>query len=251
MNTPRRWSALLAAGLLTLAACGGDDEPVPAPDETEDADTGAAEATDGGDDTADTADAGDDAPSATISPDLPDDFIEAVRPVEVIGDALPPMPTDGGPDSAFGMPAPILVGEDYSGDTVRADAVNGGPTMLVFLAHWCSHCNDEIPQINALRDAGAFPPGLRIIGVSTGFRPDLPNYPPGEWLEQKDWTYPVIADNLDLSDPASPRYVAADAYGLTGFPMIALVGDDGTLAARWSGERGPEIIDLIDQYLDL
>ena len=34
-----------------------------------------------------------------------------------------------------------------------------------------------------------------IVGVSTGVRPDAPNFPPDQWLVDKDWQWPVLADD--------------------------------------------------------
>ena len=48
-----------------------------------------------------------------------------------------------------------------------------------------------------------------------------------------DWTYPVIADGVDM---ARQTFIAADAYGLDGFPFMTLIDADGKVLARWSGE---------------
>ena len=50
--------------------------------------------------------------------------------------------------------------------------------MVVLLAHWCPHCNAEIPVLNEWRDSGEIPDGLNIVGVSTGASADAPNFPP-------------------------------------------------------------------------
>ena len=147
------------------------------------------------------------------------------------------------------MAAPIIIGEDFDGNPVRIDPANDGPTLAVFLAHWCPHCNREVPRINELRDEGAFPEGLEIIGVSTGVGPDQANWPPSEWFEEVDWTYPVIADGVDME---RQTFIAADAYGIDGFPFITLLDADGTVAARWSGQREPdEVVQLINEHLGL
>ena len=48
-----------------------------------------------------------------------------------------------------------------------------------------------------------------------------------------DWTYPVIADGVDMQ---RQTFIAADAYGLSGFPFMTLIDSDGKVIARWSGE---------------
>ena len=67
------------------------------------------------------------------------------------------------------------------------------------------------------------PEDLQVVGVSTAVAPDAPNYPPGEWLADMGWTWPVIADDDELT--------AADAYGVTGFPYIVFIDADGNVTA--------------------
>jgi thiol-disulfide isomerase/thioredoxin len=140
---------------------------------------------------------------------------------------------------------PVVIGEDFDGNTVRIDAANDGPTLAVFLAHWCPHCNREVPRINELRDEGAFPDGLNIVGVSTGISPQRPNWPPSQWFQDMDWTYPVIADGVDME---RETFIAADAYGLSGFPFMTLIGSDGKVLARWSGEMDKD--DFLEKIED-
>ena len=64
-----------------------------------------------------------------------------------------------------------MSGADYDGQPITIDAAADGPTMVVLLAHWCPHCNDEIPRLNEWRDSGDVPEGLDVVGVSTGGRP--------------------------------------------------------------------------------
>jgi len=175
-----------------------------------------------------------DGPNATVAPDLPDAYKGEVGPVEVQGTPLPVLEDNSGEnDPAKGLAAPVVIGEDFDGNTVRIDPAEDGVTLAVFLAHWCPHCNREVPRINELRDEGAFPEDLHIVGISTGVSPDRPNWPPSQWFEDMDWTYPVIADGVDMQ---KQNFIAADAYGLSGFPFMVMIGSDGKVVARMSGE---------------
>ncbi len=241
---------LAALTLLALAACGDGDTTSPAGAEavvttTEAADQ-AADPTDGSPGATPVAGG----PDATIPDGVPPEFLPAIGPVEVRGEALPILATeDVGEDPAVGRPAPVLVGLDFDGNPVTVDAANEGPTMVVFLAHWCPHCNDEIPRLNQLRDDGRLPTDLRIVGIATGSNPGRPNFPPGEWLVDKDWTFPAMADGIDLEREA---FIAAEAYGLNAFPFVTLIGGDGDVVARWSGGReADETMALIAQHLGL
>ncbi len=256
MKLSRRIVALGLTAAVVVTACGGDDDsaPVAEPPAAEAPDGSADDATTGddttGDDNTETTDDTTPVVVPTIAPDLPDDFVEGTGAVAVVGDPLPAYPVEGA-DPAIGETAPILVGETFDGDLVTIDATVDGPTWIVFLAHWCPHCNDEIPVINQLRDERRIPDGVNVVGVSTAFRPDRPNWPPGEWLDDLDWTFTAIPDGIDMQSETNP-YIAAGGFGIGGFPFSVLIDGDGTVAARWSGEKPiDELESLIASNLTL
>jgi hypothetical protein len=78
------------------------------------------------------------------------------------------------------------------------------------------------------RDAGSFSADVQWRTVSTSVKSSQGNYPPSSWLTKVKWTAPVLADSTDLT--------AANAYGLTSFPYFVMVGADGTVKARATGE---------------
>ena len=140
-------------------------------------------------------------------------------------------------DTALCERAPIVSGYDYAGDPVTIDAAADGPTMVVLLAHWCPHCNAEIPRLNEWREAGNVPDGLNVVGVSTGIDPNRANYPPDEWLVDKDWQWPVLADTAELT--------AFQAFGGQYFPTVVIIGSDGRVLLRFSGEPSAAEIDTL------
>jgi cytochrome c biogenesis protein CcmG/thiol:disulfide interchange protein DsbE len=223
-------SSLAAGDSVTTVAA--DITPAPSADVATTVEVGATSETDG--------------PDATVSPGLPTELVGSVGPIEVIGENLPPL-TDPDADPAIGALAPVIVGQSFDGETVRIDAAANGPTLVVFLAHWCPHCNAEIPRINELRDANRFPAELNIVGISTAMTSGRDNFPPGEWLDRLDWSYPAIADGIDFEREV---LIAAEAFGVNGFPFVTLIDSEGSVAARWSGEREPdEFIELITSGL--
>ena len=106
-------------------------------------------------------------------------------------------------------------------------ALDGRPKVLVFLAHWCSHCQAEVPVVQAWLDQGGLPADVDLISISTSIDPSLPNYPPEAWLTREGWTPPVITD---------PRNVVANAFGTSAFPYFVFVNGDGTVKGRLTGE---------------
>jgi len=134
-------------------------------------------------------------------------------------------------DPARGAVAPVLKGFAFDG-TPLTIAPTGKPKMVVFLAHWCSHCNAEVPRLIEWKNSGTMPSDMEVIGVSTGARDDAPNWPPSQWVVDKGWPWPVMADSEDQG--------AALAFGVSGYPGLLLLDGDGKVLARRSGEASIE-----------
>jgi thiol-disulfide isomerase/thioredoxin len=167
--------------------------------------------------------------------------IREFQGVEIVpADATLPPATGGADDPAVGMDAPGLVGANFDGTPVTVTPGNGKPYMLVFLAHWCPHCNAELPELVDWYEDGGVPEGLEVVGIATGTDAKLQNYPPSDWMMiDGNWPFAAMAD--------SPQGVARTTYGLDGYPFMVLIDEEGKVALRTSGEKG---IDVIDQMVD-
>ena len=118
----------------------------------------------------------DDETSSTVPPGT------GVGAATVMVDGTPLEPGEGPSDPAIGTAAPALSGTDYAGEPVEITPGADGPMMVVFLAHWCPHCNDEIPVLQQWEADGGIPEDLQVVGVSTAVSAERPYYPPDEWL---------------------------------------------------------------------
>lgn len=172
----------------------------------------------------------------TRSQDTEAPSIRQTRDVSVSGEALPPL---GETDEAIAMPIPEAEGESFSGTTTRID--NEGAKMILFLAHWCPHCQAEVPVVQSWLDSGGLPDGIEIVSVSTATDPAQPNYPPSEWLEREHWTTPVLVDDADSS--------AAAAFGVNSYPFFVFTDAQGNVRHRASGELSIEHIESILEEL--
>ncbi|CAB4362870.1 MAG: redoxin family protein [Actinobacteria bacterium] len=155
------------------------------------------------------------------------------QPVTVTGAALPAFDNAAAPDPAVGTLAPVLAGKDFQGDAVTIDGTKGGPYMVVFLAHWCPHCNREVPLLLDWKATGGVPASLHVVGVATAVSPSSANYPPADWFSNKGWSWPVMVDQSQGEGVAGS---AAQAFGASGWPYFVIVGADGKVKFRGSGE---------------
>lgn len=173
---------------------------------------------------------GDDTSGPTTTADIADGGVAPAefQDVKVEGDALDPLGKDA-TDPAKGKVGPNVSGYTHSGFPVSIKpATDGQPTLLVFLAHWCPHCNAEMPRLVKWYESGQVPDDLRVVGVTTSSREDQANWPPSEWMQSFKWPFEVLAD--------SQTNQAGVSYGVDGYPFMVLLDKDGKVAARHSGE---------------
>lgn len=161
----------------------------------------------------------------------------------VTGDPLPQMGAVAIDTSATGLTAPSVVGADFDGTEVTIDAGDGRAKGIVFLAHWCSHCQEEAPRVQTWLDSGGGVDGVDLYSVATSINSGRENYPPSAWLDSIGWTVPTVVDDKELS--------TLIAYGAGGFPYWVFLNADGTVALRTSGqlqiEQLEEILSALEQ----
>lgn len=155
------------------------------------------------------------------------------------GSPLPPMPQETRSDMVeSGVVAPLLSGVDYDDKAVAIDN-DGRAKGIVFLAHWCGNCQQEVPRVQAWLDAGGDVEGVDLYSVTTAVNSSRPNYPPSEWLEREGWTVPIIRDDQAGS--------AHRAFGGGGFPYWVFTNSDGTVALRVAGQiQTEELVSILE-----
>ena len=154
--------------------------------------------------------------------------LETAKKVTVDGAALPTL-TNSSADAGVGRTAPTLTGQTFDRKPIVIGN-DGKPHVLVFVAHWCPHCQTEIPRIVAMERAGQTS-GVPVTAIATGTNENAPNYPPSAWLRSAGWPYPVLVD--------TESGTAANAYGLAAYPYLVFVDASGKVAARVAGEVAP------------
>jgi thiol-disulfide isomerase/thioredoxin len=163
----------------------------------------------------------------------------AAQPVAITGQRLTAFTEPAG-DPAIGQPIPRLSGIGLDGEPLEIGPEDG-PMVIVVLAHWCPHCQAELPAIVDSIAGGAVPAGVSVVGVSTAIDPVRPNFPPSAWLEREGWVQPTLIDDAENS--------ALQALGLNEFPGYVFVAAGGTVAGRLTGEIGTERFEQILESL--
>lgn len=136
------------------------------------------------------------------------------------------------------MKAPTVTGVTPQGDPIEIAPGNGQPMIVFGLAHWCGHCQNEVPRLVKYGEEGLFD-GVEVYAISSLQRKDGVNWPASAWLEREHWEWPVLADD--------EKATAFTSLGMSGTPYILAIDGAGTVVARTSGEQ-PEAV--IQQMVD-
>jgi len=148
-------------------------------------------------------------------------------------------PADG-LGAALGQPAPRLVGTSLDGAPLTVSPGGGVRHAVVFLAHWCSACQQEVREIVKLANRGELN-GINVAAVVTATSPKRANYPPSTWLARERWPYPTLVDNESGT--------AANAYGISSIPTIVLVAEDARVVGRLGNLQSDRAVHALRDFV--
>lgn len=171
-------------------------------------------------------DGSDNAASSTAR--IPSGELRQVSFAETDGAALPRFDAAVAIDPAVGLPAPSITAQYFDNEEVTIDPADGTPRIVIFLAHWCPHCQAEVIELTEWFETNGVPTDVEIVAISTGVDQGNANYPPSSWLIRELWPIPVLRD--------SAQGDLASGYGLSGFPFMVVIGADGEVLSRSSGQ---------------
>jgi thiol-disulfide isomerase/thioredoxin len=157
--------------------------------------------------------------------------LEVADAVEVEGSPLPPFSL---PDPAVGMTAPVVASQTATGTDVELGRA-GEPTVIGFVAHWCPHCQQELPQLVDWVGNGI--DGVDVVLVSTAVDENAENHPPSAWIAREEWDGTVVVDDV--------RRTVAGSFGLTGFPFWVALDANGVVVARSAGQINEATFDSL------
>jgi thiol-disulfide isomerase/thioredoxin len=149
----------------------------------------------------------------------------AVTPTAPAG-WLPPF-EQGQPDAALGIALGDVTGPEYYSEAdVTIDPADGTTRAWLVWAHWCPHCQRELPPLSEWYEANAESyPNVELLSVTTSIDPSRGN-PLEPYLDELQLPFPAIVD-ADLA--------LAEQFGTNAFPFWVFTGPDGTTLLRIPG----------------
>jgi cytochrome c biogenesis protein CcmG/thiol:disulfide interchange protein DsbE len=157
----------------------------------------------------------------------------------ISGDALPEYAGENDVNISVGLQAPSFSGPDQNSEIISLEK-NGKSKILLFLAHWCPHCQAEVPVVQEYIDTFGLPADVEVIGILTSIDRSRDNYPPHDWLVKEGWSETQIYD-LDRE--------IGTAYGLNAFPYWVTLDKDLKVVNRVTGELTPDQITVLINVL--
>lgn len=155
----------------------------------------------------------------------------AFQSATIDGESLPGFPDSADSqvptnDPAIGATIPTITGKSFDGSKIVIKP--GKPQLIAVVAHWCPHCQAEVPLLVEWMDSGVIPDDVEVVAVSTAAEEAKGNFPPASWLQKEGWTPPVLVD--------TPKQAVMNSLGVSGFPTLIAVDADGKVTKRGSGE---------------
>ena len=148
-------------------------------------------------------------------------------------------------DKVYPRPAPAATLSTLDGSPLALTEVvqSKDVVLLDFWATWCKPCEKTMPEIQELHDEFASQ-GLRVLGVSID---EKGAKHVREWLDGRDFDYPMAVDTSD-----SPAWFH---YGVPAVPAMFLIDREGQIVAEWKGmvdmdEVRPKIAELLKVSAD-
>lgn len=85
-------------------------------------------------------------------------------------DKLATLPASGN-DPELGKTIPTIIAQQFNGDSITLGPT-GKPYVILFVAHWCPHCQREIPVFVGLNNENKIPKKYRSICSSYEYGQD-------------------------------------------------------------------------------
>lgn len=129
-----------------------------------------------------------------------------------------------------GATAPDFNVTAKDGSTLTKANILGKPTLLVFFASWCPHCQAEAPRIKEIAAAN---PDVQVVFIGVGDRETAGDI--YDFQQKFSLPFPTYQDGGK----------AAAAYGIASYPTLMAVDKGGVIRDVQTGEKSPAELNSI------
>ena len=138
--------------------------------------------------------------------------------------------------------------KDQYGNTHTLSEYRGKTVVLTFWATWCSYCEKELPELQAIyEEYGSNTKDLIILGTVNPKSKDYPNNQDKEesvikdYLKNNQLTFPVVMD-IDGK--------LLENFSIASYPSTVIIGKDGTISLYQPGAIDKDTLEkLIKQTI--
>ena len=136
---------------------------------------------------------------------------------------------------ALHEPAPAFSATDADGQTVTLAAYEGKVVLMDFWATWCAPCRASTPNVQRIAEHYAGEPRVEVLAVHFDDKGDPAAY--------------VAEHGLDARLIPNGSGVAR-AYDVNALPTFVVVGADGTVLYRHTGQMGDRVREDVIAAID-
>ncbi|MBU4484119.1 TlpA family protein disulfide reductase [bacterium] len=125
--------------------------------------------------------------------------------------------------TTVGTEAPNISTNDIYGRSVSLEAFRGQVAILTFWTSWCSACKWQMPKTQQTYTESKYR-GYKLVTVNLDEESEayVKNY-----VANNGYTFPVIHDK---------SHILAKKYGVSGYPTTFIIGRDGVIVKKISGD---------------
>ncbi len=147
----------------------------------------------------------------------------------------------GQQDRAIGLAVPGVAGPEYYSNTeLEIDPSDGTRRVWLIWAHWCPHCQAELPPLSAWFEENGSSYNADLVTITTSIDETRGN-PLMPYLDDSQFPFPVI---IDADQELAAR------FGVSAFPFWVVTDADGTVMLRVTGRLNVDNVQRIFEQLD-